>query len=1159
MKTFSKVLVMFLAIMLCIVGTSFAHTTPPTFTPNITSGSVVEPGDKLTIVIQAATDTAISACTYSWNDGATKNIFDAETLKGKEDLCNKITFTFEAFSSVPGVNILDITAIDEYNNTTRAEFKYIVEEDEDNVAPTISADVASGSTVNAGRRVVLTIVDDVELDTVRYSWNDEATKYALNSGKGYDKYTYTLESFPNVNDTFKLKVIAKDVAGNITTKVFNYNVVYNDTTAPFITMSEKDGSVLDSGTKLVLNVQDEESKVTTLRYNWEGSSVNDMIPYKQDPANTCTITNITLGTLPGTYRFHVTAINSVGKKREATFTYVVEDDNADTTNPTVSVNPGPDFCKGGEKIKITAKDNEALKKIVYNWDSSASKVVYSSKTVEYINTNVPYTLGKHVLYILVEDAAGNKVETQKTYWVLAEEKDEEDPTITMDPKSGSTVSGGTVVKATLKDNVELKEVTYSWNDEAEKTVSLSGTSETISLPALPYDGGTYIVYITVKDEAGNVATGKYTYYIEEEEKDEENPTIAMDPKSGSTVMGGVTVKATLKDDIGLKEVTYSWNDEAEKTVSLSGTSETISLPTLPYDGGTYIVYITVKDEAGNVTTGKYTYYIEEEKDDEAPTITVSPKSGSTVSGGKVVKATLKDNVELKQVTYNWDDETEKTVSLSGTSKTISLPALSYKEGTYKLYITVKDEAGNVTTGKYTYYVEEDDDEGEYPTVDADPDGGDVEFGDKITIWAEDEDGDVEYIEYYWDDEDDDTTKKYDDEFTVKVPSDEGKHYLFVRAMDDDDNLCDYERFTYYIEENKYPGNSDIVGDVNTRVRALRVEIRNADDKIRFEPDEEILYYVDYYNGSSSSVKNAKLVVELPTYLEADNASDKGSISTKKVTWSLGTLNKGEYGRVSFTAHYTSSKVNEKIITVPAKIYSGSSLKDTSTVRNMIFCEGASGTGNHEAYCVGYPDGTFRAEGRITRAELASMIANIEGITATHRGQFTDANNHWAANYMQAVVDRGYMIPKTYNRFGAQDYATRADLAYAIAAILEVEDLEPIFISATDTKNSDARCAIEQLLRLGIMDGYSDGTAKPNSNITRAEAVTIFNNYLFRGKLYTKGYNYAYNFQTNYNHGGSTYILKFTDLSTSHWAYGHIMEATNNHRYERVMDGNEEML
>ena len=188
-----------------------------------------------------------------------------------------------------------------------------------------------------------------------------------------------------------------------------------------------------------------------------------------------------------------------------------------------------------------------------------------------------------------------------------------------------------------------------------------------------------------------------------------------------------------------------------------------------------------------------------------------------------------------------------------------------------------------------------------------------------------------------------------------------------------------------------------------------------------------------------------------------------------------------------------------------------------------------------------------------------MICNIEGITSTNRGQFTDANDHWAANYMQAVADRGYMRPRTYNYFGAEDYATRADLAYAIASILEVQDVEPIYIQATDTKYCEDRCALEQLLRLGIIEGYSDGTVRPNNNITRAEAVTIINNYLFRGELYTRSYNYSYNFEHNYANGGNSFILRFTDLSTNHWAYGQIMEATNNHRYERVMDGNEEML
>ena len=389
-----------------------------------------------------------------------------------------------------------------------------------------------------------------------------------------------------------------------------------------------------------------------------------------------------------------------------------------------------------------------------------------------------------------------------------------------------------------------------------------------------------------------------------------------------------------------------------------------------------------------------------------------------------------------------------------------------------------------------------------------------------------------------------------------------KHYLYVRAQDEAGNMCGWERFVYNIEENNYPGNPDITGEINKNIKVLRVEIRNADDKIKFEPEEEITYFVDYYNGSASKVNNAKLEVELPTYLEAKRASDDGKITTKKITWSLGTLKAGDYGRVSFKAKYTKDTYNETIIEVPAKIYAGSTLKDTSTVKNMIYSDDGKGTGSHNAYCIGYPDGSFRPNGNITRAELASMVANMEDIRTIYKGQLYDVpRDHWAANAIQACVDNGYVLTVGFGGFAPEQPATRGELAYAIAAILGVEDLEPIFINSTDLVNSDFRCAMEQLLRLGIMDGYSNGTARPNANITRAEAVTIINSYLFRGELLVSnyGYGHTYNYETGYNYGGNGTVLSFTDLSTSHWAYGHIMEATNNHRYERVLDGNEKML
>ena len=776
------------------------------------------------------------------------------------------------------------------------------------------------------------------------------------------------------------------------------------------------------------------------------------------------------------------------------------------------------------------------------------------------------------------------------------------PTFTPSVASGSTVNPGDSVKIVIQTAdayTALSECMYSWNGGAEKSVfDVSGKAAskgkvykfTFTTETFPTTPGTYTIKLTATDQYNNTSTKSFSYIVKATPTPTPTPTptiadttapvVTMSTASGSTVVGGTKLTMTVKDTGNLiTSLKYNWVGAPEVNVIPGNKSATnqivvtnLTVGTAP---GTYVLNVTAVDAVGNKRQGTYTYIVKSAAaptatptptttlDTTAPVITMSKVSGSIVVGGTKLTMTVKDaESKITSLKYNWYGASEINVipgNKSATNEiTVTNLTVGTAPGTYALNVTAMNAAGHKTQATFNYTVKTTT-TNTYPTVDADPDGGDVEYGDKIIVTANDKDGDIVYIEYYWDDDDDDTTKKYTDKVSVKVPSEEGKHYLYVRAMDDNGNVCDYERFTYYVDENAYPGNSDIEGELNSKVKALRVEIRNADDKLRFEPDEDILYYVDYYNGTSSKIKNAKIVVDLPTNLKATKASDNGKISTKQITWNLGTLNAGASERLSFKAHYTSSKVNEKIITVPAKIYSGSSLKDTSTVRNLIFCEGASGTGSHQAYCVGYPDGTFLPEGRITRAELAAMICNIEGIRSTSRGQFTDANDHWAANYMQAVADMGYMRPRTYSYFGADEYATRADLAYAIASILDVAEVEPIYISATDTKYSDARCAIEQLLRLGIMDGYNDGTVRPNNNITRAEAVTIINNYLFRGELYTRSYNYSYNFEHNYANGGSSFILRFTDLPTSHWAYGQIMEATNNHRYERVMDGNEEML
>ena len=1080
---------------------------------------------------------------YSWD--STTDYKDLANVSGK-------SYTFK--SSIPDTtktHVLRVIAIDAAGNEMDFEYTIEIKIETPATAPVITANYASGSTIDLLTTVTFTIKDSGS-KIVEASYDCNGIYQKVTNAANYE-WKINLTNF-NLVQKYTVVIIAKNANGVETTETFIYYVrgnEDNDDQAPTVTASITSGSTVITGKTVTVTTKDNKA-LSSVKYSWD-STTN--YTYVSNVSGTVHTLNTTIPTTVGTHTLRVVAVDAAGNETKKDFVYTVKTETP-ATAPVITAN----YASGSTidlltTVTFTIKDSGS--KIVeasYDCNGIYQKVTNAANYEWKINLTNFNLVQKYTVVIIAKNAIGAETTETFTYYVRGnEDNDDQAPTVTANITSGSTVTAGQTVTVTLRDNKELKSGKYSWDSTTNYTSvsNVSGTVRTFNT-TVPTTVGTHTLRVVAIDAAGNESGVKtFSYYVEDD-SDTQAPTIKANPSSGN-IKPTADITITANDDKDLMTLRYSWDDGVSTTKTIAGKTYVMSVEA-PATAGEHILHVIVIDRAGNRTEKDFTYNV---IDDQIPTITMTPGDKSTVVGGKVIRATLRDDSELATVKYNWKGKTATTESISGTYKVIELPAISSTAGTYYMYITVTDATGNSTEGIYTYYVKEDEeDSGDIPTVDADPSKGTLEYGDRITITAEDDDG-IDYVEYYWDD--DDVSKKYSDKFTVKVPSDEGKHYLYVRATDEKGNRCSYERFTYTIEENNYPGNPDIIGDLNKKVKELRVEIRNGDDKIKFEPEEEILYYVDYYNGSSSKISNAKIVVDLPTYLEGIEASDSGKVSSNKVVWNLGTLNKGEYGRLSFTAQYTSEKYNEKIITVPAKIYAGSSLKDTSTVRNLIYCEDASGSGSHVAYCVGYPSGAFRPNGNITRAELATMVANIEGISSTYRGQFTDVQGHWAADKIQACVERGYMNGVGYNYFGAEQYATRADLAYAIAAILGVEDLEPVFVYSSDVAYSDARCAMEQLLRLGIMDGYADGTSKPEKNITRAEAVTIINNYLFRGELYTRGYNYSYNYNTNYNYGGNSYILQFTDLTSSHWAYGHIMEATNNHRYVRTIDGNEEML
>ena len=195
------------------------------------------------------------------------------------------------------------------------------------------------------------------------------------------------------------------------------------------------------------------------------------------------------------------------------------------------------------------------------------------------------------------------------------------------------------------------------------------------------------------------------------------------------------------------------------------------------------------------------------------------------------------------------------------------------------------------------------------------------------------------------------------------------------------------------------------------------------------------------------------------------------------------------------------------------------------------------TEDHYAYIVGYADGTVRPEGDITRAEVATIFFRL--LTDESRNEYwsqtndyTDvAEGDWYNNAVSTLSKAGILNGYEDGSFQPNGNITRAEFATIAARFFEAtyegEDLFP------DIKGHWARDYINQAAHAGIVNGYEDGTFRPQDNITRAEAMTIVNRTLDRHPD-------ADHFLDN--------MVTWPDNLESAWYYEQVQEATNSHEY-----------
>lgn len=196
--------------------------------------------------------------------------------------------------------------------------------------------------------------------------------------------------------------------------------------------------------------------------------------------------------------------------------------------------------------------------------------------------------------------------------------------------------------------------------------------------------------------------------------------------------------------------------------------------------------------------------------------------------------------------------------------------------------------------------------------------------------------------------------------------------------------------------------------------------------------------------------------------------------------------------------------------------------------------------DHIAYIAGRTADTAAPKANITRGEVAMMLYRLLTDEAKERYEtsycpFPDVElGAWNYTAIATLANAGIIAGYGNGNFGPQDNITRAELATILARFCD-ETVTADGDMFTDIAGHWARNYINVAAKAGLVTGYGDGTFGPDNLITRAETVTMINRILERKAsedAVVPGYKVFY------------------DINESDWFYWEIVEAANEHEYDK---------
>ncbi|MEE1368430.1 MAG: S-layer homology domain-containing protein [Evtepia sp.] len=238
---------------------------------------------------------------------------------------------------------------------------------------------------------------------------------------------------------------------------------------------------------------------------------------------------------------------------------------------------------------------------------------------------------------------------------------------------------------------------------------------------------------------------------------------------------------------------------------------------------------------------------------------------------------------------------------------------------------------------------------------------------------------------------------------------------------------------------------------------------------------------------------------------------------------------------TFTGWYTDEELTNKITSVTMTsdktVYAG---WVATGVPDMLNGD------DHDAYVIGYPDGNVHPQGNISRAETATIFfrllkADTRDGNLTAENAFADVvDGQWFNKAVSTMAKLGIVKGRSAESFAPDAPITRAEFA-AICARFNTKPTNTSN-SFSDISGHWAEAEIERAVAFSWIAGYPDGTFRPDTYITRAEAMTMINRVLCRMPQDEKDL-----LRT---------MVVWPDNKPTDWYYLAVQEATNSHEFER---------